>query len=62
MLAGTARAPITIGWGRHDKVTLPRQARTAQETHGSTGSRTAGHFPFLDEPAESVRVILESTG
>lgn len=60
--AGTGR--IVIGWGRHDRLCLPRQATRAQaafpaaKLHWFEGS---GHFPMWDSPAETVRVILDAT-
>lgn len=65
MPAGTARAPIVIGWGKHDKVTLPRQARVAQGRFPDARIHWfahSGHFPFLDEPEETVRLVLRETG
>ena len=59
---GTGR--VVIGWGRHDRLCLPRQAARAQaafptaELHWFEGS---GHFPMWDQPAETVAVILDAT-
>lgn len=59
---GTGR--VVIGWGRHDRLCLPRQAARAQaafpnaELHWFEGS---GHFPMWDMPAETVAVILDAT-
>ena len=55
---------LTIGWGRHDRVTLARQAVRAAaafpdaELHWFERS---GHFPIWDEPAETTRLVLERT-
>ena len=63
--AGTARGRLTIGWGRRDRVTLPRQAARAARAfpdatlHWFEGS---GHFPMWDSPEETARVVLASTG
>jgi pimeloyl-ACP methyl ester carboxylesterase len=61
--AGTGR--VVIGWGRHDRLCLSRQAARAQATfpgaelHWFEGS---GHFPMWDTPMETVSVILDATG
>jgi pimeloyl-ACP methyl ester carboxylesterase len=61
--AGTGR--VVIGWGRHDRLCLPRQAARAQATfpnaelHWFEGS---GHFPMWDTPEETISVILSATG
>lgn len=58
-------APIVIGWGRKDRLCLPRQAARAMAAfpkarlHWFEGS---GHFPMWDQPQETVRVIMEATG
>lgn len=55
---------LVIGWGRHDRLCLPRQAARAQvafpsaQLHWFEGS---GHFPMWDMPVETVRLILEAT-
>lgn len=62
--AGTLRAPVVIGWGRNDRVTLPRQARRAQELFPDARLhwfQRCGHFPHWDQPQETVRLILDST-
>ena len=63
--AGATRGPITIGWGRRDRVCLPRQtARALQRFAGARMHRfeRCGHFPYWDQPAEATRLILQSTG
>ena len=65
--AGTTKPPdrVTIGWGRNDRLLLPRQARRAQAAfpdarlHWFEG---CGHFPQWDQPQETVRLILDATG
>jgi pimeloyl-ACP methyl ester carboxylesterase len=63
--AGSTPGPITIGWGRKDRVCVPRQAARAMarfpgaELHWFERS---GHLPHWDEPAETARVILARTG
>lgn len=55
---------VTIGWGRHDRLCLPRQAGRAHEAFA--GSRLiwfdhSGHFPMWDEPAKAAAEILKAT-
>jgi pimeloyl-ACP methyl ester carboxylesterase len=62
---GDAPGRITVGWGREDRVCLPRQA--ARVLRAFPDARLhwfdqCGHFPQWDAPAETVRVILEGTG
>lgn len=62
---GTALSgPVTIGWGRHDRLCLPVQAHRAQQAF--PGSRLvwfdhSGHFPMWDEPERAAALILEAT-
>lgn len=57
------RGPIVIGWGRRDRVCLPRQARRAVARF--PGARLewldSGHFPQWDAPEETTRLILDHT-
>ena len=55
---------ITIGWGRQDRLCLPRQAARAMAAF--PGARLhwferCGHFPAWDQPAEAIKLILEET-
>ena len=62
--AKTSR-PVVIGWGRQDKLCLPRQAERAREAFPSARLHwfeRCGHFPMWDQPEETVRLILDSTG
>ena len=64
---GSALTPgrVTIGWGRHDRLLLPRQAARAQAAFPSARLHwfeRSGHFPHWDQPAETARVILETGG
>ena len=62
--AGTVRGRVLIGWGRRDLVTLPRQAaRAAGRFPGAeiVWFERSGHFPHWDEPAATVRTILQAT-
>lgn len=62
--AGLGAGAIAIGWGRSDRLCLPRQAHRATAAfptatlHWFDG---AGHFPAWDRPAETARFILENT-
>ncbi len=62
--AGTAPGRLTIGWGRRDLVTLPRQARRATATFPDAVLHwfdQCGHFPQWDAPDEAIRLILDNT-
>lgn len=57
--------PLVIGWGRQDRLCLPRQAARAQEAFPSAKLHwfsACGHFPMWDRPDETVQLILETTG
>ncbi len=62
--AGSLPGRLTIGWGRHDKVTLPSQAATAialfpdAQLHWFEHS---GHFPLWDEPGPTAATVLAAT-
>ena len=61
--AAPAAGPVTIGWGRRDRVCLPAQAERAQAAF--PGARLhwfehSGHFPQWDEPHETAALILEA--
>lgn len=52
---------IVIGWGRHDRLCLPRQAARAQDAFPSAilhWFEASGHFPMWDQPQDTVAVIL----
>jgi pimeloyl-ACP methyl ester carboxylesterase len=58
--AAAISGPVTIGWGRHDRLLLPVQAERACAAF--PGARLhwfdhSGHFPMLDEPDEAVALI-----
>ena len=62
--AGTLPGRATIGWGRRDLVTLPRQASRAVAAFPDAELHwfeRCGHFPQWDAPDEAVRLILDST-
>jgi pimeloyl-ACP methyl ester carboxylesterase len=55
---------IIIGWGRQDRLCLPRQALRAQAAYPSADLHwfeSSGHFPAWDMPDETVSVILAGT-
>lgn len=63
--AAPGSGPITIGWGRHDRLTLPTQAERAVAAF--PGARLhwfdhSGHFPMFDEPDAALSLILSATG
>ena len=63
-LAGTVPGRVTIGWGRRDLVTLPRQARRAATAFPDAKLHwfaRCGHFPQWDAPADATRLILDNT-
>jgi pimeloyl-ACP methyl ester carboxylesterase len=58
------RVPIVIGWGRKDRLCLPRQATRAMAAFPGASLHwfeSSGHFPMWDQPQETVRVILDAT-
>lgn len=62
--SSTRDRPILIGWGRQDRVCLPRQAARATERFPVARLHwfaRCGHFPQWDAPEETVKVILEAT-
>ncbi len=63
--AAEASQPVVIGWGRQDRLCLPRQAARAVEAFPSARMHwfeNCGHFPMWDQPEETVRLILDETG
>ena len=64
-LGGPTPGRVVLGWGRRDRVTLPRQAARAQAAlpHATLHwFDRCGHFPMWDRPAETVEVVLAATG
>ena len=56
---------IVIGWGRHDRLCLPRQAARAMAAFPEARLHWfehSGHFPMWDEPTETVALVLKTTG
>jgi pimeloyl-ACP methyl ester carboxylesterase len=64
-LGGPTPGRVVLGWGRRDRVTLPRQAARAQQAFPQATLHwfeRCGHFPMWDRPAETVEVVLRATG
>jgi pimeloyl-ACP methyl ester carboxylesterase len=62
--AGALPGPVTIGWGRRDRVTLARQAQRAARAYPDADLHwfaRSGHFPQWDEPAATAALVLERT-
>ena len=62
---GAARGRLAIGWGRHDKVTLPSQAARAAARFPDATLQwfdKCGHFPHWDAPDDAAAFILASVG
>lgn len=59
--ARTTRRPVTIVWGRQDRLCLPRQARRAIDrfpTARLVWLDGCGHYPQWDAPRRTERLIL----
>jgi pimeloyl-ACP methyl ester carboxylesterase len=55
--------PVTIAWGEHDRLLLPRQSRRAGTAIPSARLITlegCGHVPTYDDPEQVARVILDT--
>ncbi|MBB6124869.1 alpha/beta fold hydrolase [Sphingobium subterraneum] len=62
--AAQSTGRIVIGWGRQDRLCLPRQAARAKAAFPSAQLHwfaRSGHFPAWDQPDETVSVILAAT-
>ncbi len=61
---GPTPGRVVLGWGRQDRVTLPRQAARAQRAFPHAELHWfghCGHFPNWDVPDEAARLVLRST-
>ena len=59
--AAPASGPVVIGWGRHDRLCLARQAARAVAEFPSAQLvwfEHSGHFPVWDEPRAAAALIL----
>jgi pimeloyl-ACP methyl ester carboxylesterase len=57
-----ATVPVTVAWGREDRLFLPRQARRAARAIPRARVsllQGCGHVPTWDDPAQVARVMLE---
>ena len=62
--AAESAGPITLGWGRHDRLCNPAQAQRAMAAFPDARLHwfeNSGHFPMWDEPVAAAGLILEST-
>jgi pimeloyl-ACP methyl ester carboxylesterase len=62
---GSVQYPLVIGWGRQDRVCFPSQARRATAAFPDATLYwfdRCGHFPYWDQPTETVELILSVTG
>jgi pimeloyl-ACP methyl ester carboxylesterase len=62
--ARTTPGRVSIGWGRDDRLLFPRQAHRAHAAFPGArlhGFAHCGHFPQWDQPADTVRLIEETT-
>ena len=62
--AANSTGRVVIGWGRQDRLCLPRQASRAKTAFPSAQLHwfeSSGHFPAWDKPGETVAVILAGT-
>jgi len=61
---GSLRHPLTIGWGRRDRVCFTNQAERALTLFPDARLHWfehSGHFPHWDMPEQAIRVILDNT-
>ncbi|WP_218668882.1 alpha/beta fold hydrolase [Variovorax sp. KK3] len=61
---GGLQRPLVIGWGRLDRICLPRQAARVQKLFPEARLHwfeQCGHYPHWDAPDETTRLILEAT-
>lgn len=61
---GSIKHPLVIGWGRQDRICLPRQATRALELFPDAELHwfnNCGHFPQWDQPQETINLILRTT-
>jgi pimeloyl-ACP methyl ester carboxylesterase len=65
MQTDAMKAPIIIGWGRHDRICPPSEALRAQALFPGAHVywfEQCGHFPMWDVPEETLQLIIASTG
>ena len=62
--AAASSQHVVIGWGRQDRLCLPRQAARAMTAFPSAKLHwfnKCGHFPMWDQPEETIKLILDET-
>lgn len=62
--AAQSTGRVVIGWGRQDRLCLPRQAARAKAAFPTADLHwfeSSGHFPAWDSPTETIAVILAAT-
>lgn len=62
---GSLKGTLAFGWGRQDRVTPLSEAAVAMSLYPDATLHVfedCGHFPHWDQPEETARFILESTG
>ncbi|MCL9999255.1 MAG: alpha/beta fold hydrolase [Erythrobacter sp.] len=60
--AAPSTPKVTIGWGRHDRLCFPSQARRAKAAFPGASLRWfdhSGHYLIWDEPARALEIIRE---
>lgn len=60
---GSTPGRVVIGWGRQDRVTLPRQAARASQAFPDAHVHwfdRCGHSPQWDAPEETTKLILDN--
>lgn len=63
--AAAGAGPVTIGWGRRDRLCLAHQSRRALIAFPSARLHWfehSGHYPMWDEPDAAARLILNAVG
>jgi pimeloyl-ACP methyl ester carboxylesterase len=61
--SASGTGPVAIGWGRHDRLCFPSQAKRAQNAFPEARLvwfDRSGHFPMWEEPEKAVTLILET--
>lgn len=59
----TPAGRVTIGWGRQDRLLLPRQAERPQAAFPTAHLHwfeRCGHFPQWDRPREAAEIVLKT--
>ena len=62
--AASGAGPVTIGWGRHDRLCVTAQADRAMAAFPNAKLHWfdhSGHYPLWDSPDETVRLLLSAT-